>query len=127
MESMEQKNALLCGALMEKIALCKRDYEENRDDTSLSTLLASKLGSLEELHKRLQGGEDPGELMTELKGKLPGLEQDMEREAECPSFDWYDEHHYYKVFSGQRKAILEVIELLDREAEAACLHGEEEL
>ena len=113
---MNNPNSELLARLAEITADCRAKYEKNSEDPFLSNLLASKLESLQSLAERLQGGENPSALLAELQDILPRLASDCEREAECPSFDWYGEHYYYEVFSGQYEAYREVIALLREQA-----------
>lgn len=103
----------ICGKIEESIASCEAQYEAKKDDNYLSTVLASKIETLQILLERVKGGETGERLSAELKAKLPELEEDMEREAVYPTFDWYDEHRIYKVLEGHRDAYLEVTAILD--------------
>ena len=43
------------------------------------------------------------------------MEEERDREAIYPSFDWYDEHYHYKILEGWCIAYKEVIKLLEKE------------
>ena len=115
-KNVKDAQAVLCSAMEEKIACCKAAYERHKDDAFLSTLYAHKLQSFEGYRRRLQAGEAAQALLMELQQALPALKQDREREAESPTFDWYDDHYHYKVLSGQYEAMAEMIELLQAQA-----------
>lgn len=102
----------LCAALEAKLAQCRRDYDDHKDDAFDSTLMAAKLQQLQDLYDQLKGGQPERLLLAQLQELLPRLEQEKEHEAEYPTFDWYDEHHYYKVYAGRWEACREVLGLL---------------
>lgn len=49
-----------------------------------------------------------------LKAELPELEERVVGEEASYTFDWYDDHHYEKVFSGRLKACHVLLELYER-------------
>ncbi len=59
---------------------------------------------LEDVRKRLLAGEDAASVYARLKDELPRLEELVEAEEACYTFDWYDDHHYIKIYSGQVQA-----------------------
>lgn len=110
------ERVVLCGKMETAIASCEARYEAAKNDSYLSTVLASELETLQILLERVKSGEAEERLSAELKAKLPELEEEMDREAEYPTFDWYDEHHIYKVLEGHRDAYRKVIAILEENA-----------
>ena len=49
-----------------------------------------------------------------LKTELPDLEEQVAGEEACYTFDWYDDHHYEKIFSGRLKACRALLELYEK-------------
>jgi len=114
------ENLELYKKIEEKIALCGQQYAENEKDPFLSVSKASELKALKNLYDRIRNEEMPTgkeQMLAELaklRERTGELEKEMEREECFPTFDWYDEHHYYKVFLGQREAYRSVTELLEQ-------------
>lgn len=113
--SMEKSD--LCEKMESLITSCEARYEAAKNDSYRSTVFASKREALQTLLERAENGETEEQLRAELKAKLPELEEEMEKEAEYPTFDWYDEHHVYKVMEGRRDAYREVIAILEETAD----------
>lgn len=106
----------LCTKIEMSIASCEARYKAHENDSYLSTVLASEMETLQILLERVKGTETEERLLAELRAKLPELEQELDREAEYPTFDWYDEHHVYKVLEGHRDAYRKVISILEENA-----------
>lgn len=103
----------ICGKMERLIASCEAQYEAKKDDSYLSTVLASEAETLRTLLERAKGGETGEQMLADLKGKMPKLEEEMEKEAKYPTFDWYDEHYVYKVMEGRRDAYRKVTAILE--------------
>ncbi len=99
----------------EKIALSREEYEEYKSDVQWSVTVAKKLEAFEHILSLLKKGQSPEALLADLKEELPGMEEERDREAIYPSFDWYDEHYHYKILEGWCIAYKEVIKLLEKE------------
>ena len=104
----------LHAALEAQLAQCQADYELHQNDNFSSTLLAAKLQQLQQLYDQVQAGQTEQALLEQLRELLPRLEQEKDHEAEYPSFDWYDEHYYYKVYAGRWEACRELLQLLEQ-------------
>lgn len=100
-------------ALEELTGQCRADYEANACDPYDSHIYAAKLEMLEELACRLEQLGAP-ELLRRLEEEQPGVERALEREAECPSFDWYNEHYHYLRLEGNLDARRAVRAALER-------------
>ena len=96
----------------EKIALCEKRYEEDKNDAFLSTIKHSEWKTVESLYEQVKNAEQPENLLPEWKEKLAELEVEKEEEDRHPSFDWYDEHYHYKVLDGQCDAYKGMIKLM---------------
>ncbi len=94
--------------------MCRSKCKSYEDDAFYSTIFEYKRMTLETFLTRLKNGEPASELLNYYKSKLPELAEAEALESEHPSFYWYDEHHYYKVYSGEREACEEIIELLEK-------------
>ncbi len=110
-------NTGLYAALEERIALCRARFEAGKNDAAVSASMESELDQLEHFRRRLDRGETPAALYGELKQKLAALEEEKDHELEHYTFDWYDDHYYYKVYSGQADACAAMLELIERSGE----------
>ena len=108
------EKARLYAKIEDEIARSRARYEKNQADSNISTSCAKELETLRYLYERLKGGESPEGLLADLRRKLPEMKSLMDREAEFPSFDWYDEHYHYKVLDGQCDAYEWMIALLEQ-------------
>lgn len=106
------KNLNLYDKIEEKISLCEKRYEEDKNDSFLSTIRHSEWKTMEILYERVKDAEQPENLLPELEEKLAELEIEKEKEDRYPSFDWYDEHYHYKVLDGQCDAYKYMIKLI---------------
>ncbi len=100
-------------ALGEMIATCKAEFEEKKTDPFCGTVYEARLDMLQYLQKRVLSGAQPEELLVELRARLAELEEAKEGEEISYTFDWYDDHYYYKIYDGQCEACRMVIDLLE--------------
>lgn len=107
------EKAELLYKIEEAIAQSRMRYEKDSDDSYLSIVRAEELETLQRFYGRLKSGEGAENLLAELRRGLPELEAEREKEAERPSFDWYDEHYHYKLLDGQCGAYRIMMELLE--------------
>lgn len=112
-------SSILYQKIEEKIAICEKNCEKDRDDSFWSTVRNSERETLCALYERLKKSESEEKALAEFKRKLPVLEKAKEDEVDHPTFYWYDEHHHYKVLEGQCDAYRTVIKLLEVEMETA--------
>ena len=68
---------------------------------------------MEDARDELMRGIEPKAVYERLKAELPELEDRVAGEEACYTFDWYDDHHYEKVFSGRLKACRVLLELYE--------------
>lgn len=102
-------------ALERAIAESRARYEADQHNADVSASRASKWQTLCEWRGFLQNGEPSAALREKLAAALPGLKEELAREAEHPSFDWYDEHYHYKRLAGVLDAYRILLPLLEPE------------
>lgn len=56
------------------------------------------------IRDELERGVEPKAVYERLKAELPELEERVAGEEACYTFDWYDDHHYEKIYSGRLMA-----------------------
>ncbi len=110
----------LCAAIERAVADCREKFEEFRNDAQCGTVWAERLEELEGFLKRVRAGMDRQALKADIAREIPELEADIEREDAAPTFDWYDEHHYNKVFMGRLEACRTVEKILQKQEDAAA-------
>lgn len=71
------------------------------------------LDYLEAIKAQLDQGVEPSEIYQRLKDELPTLQERVEGEEAVPTFDWYDDHYYLKIYSGQLQACKSALELFE--------------
>ncbi len=69
---------------------------------------------LEGIRDQLLGGTSPQTIYERLQADLPQLEERVAAEEACYTFDWYDDHHYEKIFSGRLMACRALLELYEK-------------
>ena len=74
----------------------------------------AELEYMEDARDELMRGVEPEAVYERLKAELPELEERVVGEEASYTFDWYDDHHYEKVFSGRLKACHVLLELYER-------------
>ena len=74
----------------------------------------AELEYMEDARDELKRGVEPEAVYERLKAELPELEDRVAGEEACYTFDWYDDHHYEKIFSGRLKACRILLELYER-------------
>lgn len=62
----------------------------------------------------LKRGVKPEAMYERLKAELPDLEEQVAGEEACYTFDWYDDHHYEKIYSGRLMACRALLELYEK-------------
>lgn len=102
-------------ALERAIAESRARYEADQHNADVSASRASEWQTLCEWRGFLQNGEPSAALRKKLAAALPGLKEKLAREAEHPSFDWYDEHYHYKRLAGVLDAYRILLPLLEPE------------
>lgn len=107
------KLEILCARLKEEIVRCEAEFEEAKSDAFEGTILKGKLDMLQAQYKCLEKGEEPETLLIRLRERKQELEEAREREEYSSTFDWYDEHYYWKIYDGQVRACVVVIGLLE--------------
>lgn len=75
---------------------------------------SAELEYMENARDELMCGVEPEAVYERLKAELPELEDRIAGEEASYTFDWYDDHHYEKVFSGRLKACRVLLELYER-------------
>ena len=100
-------------ALERAIAESRARYEADQHNADVSASRASEWQTLCEWRGFLQNGEPSAALRKKLAAALPGLKEELAREAEHPSFDWYDEHYHYKRLAGVLDAYRILLPLLE--------------
>ncbi len=64
--------------------------------------------------ERLVNGESAEEVHARAARELPALEESVAREESCSTFDWYDDHHYEKIYSGQLAACRAILRIFEK-------------
>lgn len=105
----------LYAKIEQEIAQSHARYEAEQNDAQFSTTRAVELETLRLLLQRLRDGETREALRAWLREEMPRLEEELEREFHCPTFDWYDEHYHYKRLAGERDACRKMEQLLAEE------------
>lgn len=79
-------------------ATASQDGQQGLDiwDSAEHSYLTGLIGALEQ--------EAPESIHEKLLAELPELEEAMAHENAAYTFDWYDDHYYNKIYSGQLKA-----------------------
>lgn len=65
------------------------------------------------LKDKLDRGAQPSRIYEQLKGDLPALQEQVEKEEALPTFDWYDDHYHLKIASGRLQACKRAIALYE--------------
>ena len=74
----------------------------------------AELEYMEDVRDELMRGVEPEAVYERLKAQLPELEDRVAGEEASYTFDWYDDHHYEKVFSGRLKAYRTLLKLYEK-------------
>ena len=90
----------------------QEDRLASNGNTVMETSIRAHIEYLENIAKELAGGMSEEILLAKLEEELPQLDEEIAREEACPTFDWYDDHHYEKIYLGQRDACKELLDLL---------------
>lgn len=79
-----------------------------------STEDVSSRGYLKSLCERLKRGDSPKSVYAYLETDLPRLLEEEAREDEHYTFDWYDDHHYQRIYLGQIYACRRAMRLYEQ-------------
>lgn len=101
--------------LQRMIGDCAAAYQEERDKPVRSIVLRGELEELRSLAARLEEA-GPEELLRQLREEAPALQASLDRETECPSFDWYDDHYHAELLMGVQNARKAVLTLLEQKS-----------
>ena len=74
----------------------------------------AELEYMENVHDELKRGVKLEAMYERLKAELPELEERVAGEEACYTFDWYDDHHYEKIYSGRLMACRALLELYEK-------------
>lgn len=74
----------------------------------------AELEYMENVRDELKRGVKPEAMYERLKAELPDLEEQVAGEEACYTFDWYDDHHYEKIYSGRLMACRALLELYEK-------------
>ena len=91
----------------------RRDEADGTNQRSFDVWDQSELEYLQGVIKRLRDGETCEALKAWLIGELTRLESEVEREDHCPTFDWYDDHHFAKIYGGQLAACKSALAIME--------------
>lgn len=101
--------------LLNQIAQCIEDQRRKlgaKDNVAMETRVKAHIEYLESISNELANGLDEDALKTKLEEELPRLDEEIAREEAGYTFDWYDDHHYEKIYLGQRDACKDLLTLL---------------
>lgn len=62
---------------------------------------------------QLDQGTSPQDIYQHLTNELAELQERVESEESIPTFDWYDDHYYLKIYSGQMQACQKALALYE--------------
>lgn len=91
----------------------KRPRRDAQGPSDFDAWDSAELEYMEDTRDELMRGIEPEAVYERLKAELPELEDRVAGEEACYTFDWYDDHHYEKVFSGRLKACRVLLELYE--------------
>lgn len=92
----------------------KRAKRDAQGPSDFDAWDSAELEYMEDARDELMHGIEPEAVYERLKAELPELEDRVAGEEACYTFDWYDDHHYEKVFSGRLKACRVLLELYEK-------------
>lgn len=104
-------------ALEKRIAKIEAD-RENGSNRDFDAWDKAELDYLTAACERLARGDPAEEVRARAARELPALEESVAREESCPTFDWYDDHHYEKVYSGQLAACRFILRTYEEPSQA---------
>lgn len=101
---------------MDYLRAIEKEIEKRQPDESsgLDTWDRAELEYLQDIRNQLRGGASPQAVCERLQADLPQLEEQVAAEEACYTFDWYDDHYYEKIYSGQLKACRIALELYEK-------------
>ena len=101
--------------LLNRVEQCievqQNKLEQDKDAVS-ETRVKAHIEYLKSISNELANGLDEDALRTKLGEELPRLDEEIAREEAGYTFDWYDDHHYEKIYLGQRDACKDLLVLL---------------
>ncbi len=92
----------------------KRAEWDARGPSDFDAWDSSELEYMENARDELKRGVEPEVVYARLKAELPELEERVAGEEACYTFDWYDDHHYEKIYSGRLMACRALLELYEK-------------
>lgn len=92
----------------------KRAKRNARGPSDFDAWDSSELEYLEAVRDELKRGVEPETVYERLKAELSELEERVAGEEACYTFDWYDDHHYEKIYSGRLMACRALLELYEK-------------
>lgn len=90
----------------------QRKRLEADGNAAIETRVKAHIEYLESISNELANGLDKDALRAKLEEELPRLDEEIAREEAGYTFDWYDDHHYEKIYLGQRDACKDLLALL---------------
>ena len=103
--------------LSNQIAQCIEDQRKKlgaKGNVTMETRVKAHIEYLESISNELANGLDEDALRTKLEEELPRLDEEIAREEAGYTFDWYDDHHYEKIYSGRLMACRTLLELYEK-------------
>lgn len=100
-------------AFKEAATAAAEKYEKNKNDSYLSHFYARKEKKLTELLDRLEEGAAAGTLLDQLREDRLRLCRLISEEEAHSTFDWYGEHYYEIIYSGELDGCEEAIAILE--------------
>ena len=92
----------------------KRSKWEAQGPSDFDAWDSAELEYMEDARDELERGVEPKAVYERLKAELPELEERVAGEEACYTFDWYDDDHYEKIYSGRLMACRALLELYER-------------
>ena len=78
----------------------KLQAKADSSDSNFDAWDNAEIEYLQDIFERLET-QSAQEVFDALCIELPSLEEEVAREETCPTFDWYDDHYYEKIYSGR--------------------------
>lgn len=88
------------------------EARKDEEDQSFAAWDRAEREYLQGVVARLRDGQSCEDALTQLKSDLPQLEAVVEREDYSPTFNWYDDHYYAKIYGGQLSACKHALAVL---------------
>lgn len=101
----------LLNQIAQLIEVQQNKLEQDKDVIS-ETRIKAHIEYLKSISNELANGLDEDTLRAKLEEELPRLDEEIAHEEAGYTFDWYDDHHYEKIYLGKRDACKELLTLL---------------